>query len=179
MKLALNERSRIIALARRGAEGEADRLGIDRRRSCLIHTAAIVAALRAHGHRAILQAGSMSWRVNRRPDENDAWGWIWDRHNALLSLRRGEPIEIHCWAAIPETGDLVDPMTMYFPSLCREDGMAWEAPEPPPYLWGRDLPPEHEATYLPEGDAIEFANSALLAGACDLREMIRRMGLLP
>lgn len=135
-------------------------------RSCLYLAATAVVVLERHGVRAVLQAGTSQWpRI--RPEEDDGvcsthFSYMWEpfSETTLRKIREGLLPEMHCWAAIPETGELVDPSTRYLPSQCLiTAGLEWTAPLPPDYLWADELPPA--VVYRPDMLAIKLAITLL------------------
>jgi len=114
--------------------------------ACLYWASETVRELSRRGTRAIIQAGSASWpRV--RPEDDDGiidthFGYVFERSDRDRErFNRGLLPELHCWAAIPDTGELIDLTTGYQMDQARETAaLDWPAPELPPYYWGRVLP---------------------------------------
>ncbi len=133
-------------------------------RSCLQSTLCFLRHLyAATGIKAQLQAGTMSWRCVA-PEHDDGgithYSFIWSPRNAasIRSVANGGLPEIHIWAAIIETQEIIDLQKRYFPALLREaiPGKIWSAPKPPDFLWcSSDSRPD--CIYKPEIAAINFA----------------------
>lgn len=149
---------------------------------CLQHAVLTVQAIRARGTRAIIQAGSASWRY-RRPDLDDGacsthFSYVWDpTHPASrAALAQREMPEMHVWAAIPH-GDapaIVDLTTRFWPQQARRlAGLEWTAERPPEYLWG--IPPAG-ARYVPAEAAtmlaVVFAADAFGLDGRGARELV-------
>lgn len=147
---------------------------------CLQHAILTVQAIRARGTRAILQAGSASWRY-QRPDLDDGiapthFSYVWDMQHpaSQAAMARGEMPEMHVWAAIPDKDApaIVDLTTRFWPQQARRlAGLTWTADQPPEYLWGAPPPsaryvPAEAATWL----ALMFA--ADLFGADAARALV-------
>lgn len=135
-------------------------------RGCVYLALATVAILRQYGIRASFQAGSSSWpRI--RPEEDDGvinthFSYVWEPRSkrTLAQLAAGVLPEMHAWAAIPATVEIIDLSTCYLPEQCRKTaGMAWTAPAPPDYLWTDKLP--EGVLYRPELSAIQTALNLL------------------
>ena len=141
--------------------------------ACL-HTALFaLRAIQARGLRAILQAGTMNWPILAEaedcgdPLQPTHFSYQWeDREEAAFALlKRRQPRmrgllclpELHVWAAIPETGELVDLTTRYLPAqAARRAGLRWTAPLPPDVLWvtAAEMPPRVQ--YIPSRQATEL-----------------------
>jgi hypothetical protein len=96
---------------------------------------------------AVVQAGSMNWPFNATDDgvSPTHFSYEWDLNSPASreALRRGMLPEMHCWVAIPTTGQLVDLTTRYLVQRARQAGLTWTASEPPKFLWTHacSLPP--------------------------------------
>lgn len=113
---------------------------------CLPHAFLTIEALRARGHRAILQAGSASWRY-LHPNLDDgvtathfSYMWAPEDPRSIEAIREYRMPEVHVWVATTDPLELVDLTTGHQVAQARRlAGIAWTAEPPGPYLWG--LPP--------------------------------------
>lgn len=113
-------------------------------RACLYYAAHAALALSKRGVRAILQAGSASWRF-KAPAQDD--GGV-THYSYLFDPAVPHPIEclpeMHCWVGIVNTGEIVDLTTGFVPGLMAIalPDEKWTEPVPPPYFWGgrQDIP---------------------------------------
>lgn len=138
--------------------------------SCLYFAWAVCVAAQERGIRAILQAGTAYWpRINLARDDglvDTHFGYEWGEELAQLILTRQGPFlgrEMHVWAVIPETKEIIDLTTAYWPAQCRKLlGAEWTAPKPPAYLWARydELP--KGVVYEAKRDACELAVKLLV-----------------
>lgn len=126
---------------------------------CLYHAVLAVEAIRARGVRAILQAGTATWKM-LSPDLDDgtvenAFGYLWDPAEAVPLARRGLMPEMHVWAATVAPMAVVDLASCYFPAQAqRLKGIAWRAAPPPDYVWGT---PPAGCRYEPHREAVACA----------------------
>lgn len=105
------------------------------KRSCLLHSLYLCAALKRAGYQAMIQAGSAFWRVI--PDAEDdgvrplQYGYEFE-HNAdsVASIRSGVMPEMHCWVGVPNLGMIIDLTTKYIPDLVALAGMECRIPQP-------------------------------------------------
>jgi hypothetical protein len=140
--------------------------------ACLLHAGAVIAQLQGYGVSAVLQAGSAGW--NRVPPELDdgvspnAFSYEFRADaNFHRRLAAGMFPEMHCWAAIPATGELIDVTTCFQPGQCRSiTGMDWPGPPPPDFFWADRLPPG--CYYRPDPWAIKIAAVFLCRAAPEL-----------
>jgi hypothetical protein len=128
--------------------------------ACLLHAGAVVAQLRAYGVPAVLQAGSAGW-VRVPPELDDGVSPNAFSYEFLADARchrwlaAGMLPEMHCWAAVPATGELIDVTTCFQPGQCRSiTGMDWPGPPPPDFVWADRLPPG--CYYRPDPLAIKI-----------------------
>jgi len=125
--------------------------------ACFYIAHATVAVLCARGHRAIIQAGSMHWRM--RPDSaagSTHFGYEFDLAHPFskMAIASGTIPEVHIWAALPDYGIMIDFSTAWLRLIAERDhGFTWEAEDPPLYVWGR---PPAAAVYRPTIEAIRF-----------------------
>lgn len=111
------------------------------------HACVILSALgaqvirRRFGVRAVFQAGSAFWQFRKVPPPDiDSYGYEYDESQPLSAarLREGKIPELHCWIALPDTGEFIDFTTGALPGLVREStGFEWALPAPPDFYWGR------------------------------------------
>jgi len=119
--------------------------------------------LARQGIRALIQAGSFSWPCRAADWKDDGvsfthLSYIWDKQEAAGRLAVGQLPELHAWAAIPETQEIIDFTTCYVPEQCeRILKIKWQAPKPPPYLWCAEAGIPDGVIYRPDLDAIRFA----------------------
>ena len=115
-----------------GRSGVADCLGLA--------TAGII-TLRAEGIKAVMQAGTMNWRMVA--DELDdatspthfTYEWSPDAPASQRSVAMGNLPEMHCWIGVVSSQELIDLSTHGLVARAREAGLVWRAPGPPPFLW--------------------------------------------
>ena len=115
-----------------GRSGVADCLGLA--------TAGII-TLRAEGIQAVMQAGTMNWKMVA--DELDdgtspthfTYEWSPDAPASKRSVAMGNLPEMHCWIGVVSSQELIDFSTHGLVARAREAGFVWRAPEPPPFLW--------------------------------------------
>ena len=109
-------------------------------RSCMWYAFETIRVLNSYGTRAIMQAGSASWKIV--PDDQDdgvspnQYSYVCDistRDVALLMVQGLLP-EMHVWAAIPETNEVIDLTTRFIPRLAKSIGSKCLV-EQPPYIW--------------------------------------------
>ncbi len=130
---------------------------------CLYWAAFGVTEIRSWGRPAIIQAGTASWpRI--RPEEDDGvmathFSYVWTP-GSRPDHAAGKLPEMHVWIALPDTLEVVDFTTSLWPDQCRKvTGMEWTAPDPPPWIWTKRLPPG--VVYTPDHDAIALARTLI------------------
>lgn len=135
---------------------------------CLIFNAALCAVANKRGVRLVLQAGTAFWpRVTPETDDGEEanrFGYEWspDAPFSRARLAAGLLPEIHVWAGDPETQEIADLTTGFFPQQCYDMlRVGWKAPRPPEWFWGtaHDLP--DLASYVPNLEATLFAADVL------------------
>lgn len=128
---------------------------------CFYYGVATVETLRAHGVRAVIQAGSASWpRV--RPEQDDGvmathFSYEWSPHEmpSRMMLAKGGMPEMHVWVGLPETSEIVDMTTGLWPAQAKRiGGFDWLGDQPPKFFWGSKLP--KGVHYTPVSDAVAF-----------------------
>lgn len=130
---------------------------------CLYWAAAVVTRLKKEGVRAVLQAGSFSWpRI--KPENDDGvcsthFSYVFNRSDPFTKVRVAQGLlpEIHCWAAIPDTGEIIDLTTRFLPFLCESTGLEWTNERPPDYFWGTADELPDRVLYQPCMTAIALA----------------------
>jgi len=125
----------------------AHRETINLHKSCLWYAYATVEILCLYNIRGVLQAGDASFQIV--PDEEDDgvspthysyvsgsenWSESQLRKLAMLSIVEQRLPEIHVWAAIPETNEIIDLTTKYVPRLSKEAGLPCKTAMPD-YVW--------------------------------------------
>jgi len=107
--------------------------------SCLFWAAATIKAIRRHGAYAELQAGTCFWPRLKpdQPGEMRAYGYQWSLNSATLRwLSMGKLPEMHIWTLIPDTLEIVDMTSGFFPARCMETlNLDWPGDKPPEYFW--------------------------------------------
>jgi hypothetical protein len=137
--------------------------GVSNYRACLYCTWAALIELSNRGIIAIPQGGSMSWPM-KNEDQDDGvsathWSYVWspDSPNSIASVAMGHLPEMHIWAGIPETQEVVDFSTYGFVKSAEAHGFEWTGDQPPDFFWGHRLPdrvvyePNQAATCLASG----------------------------
>ena len=129
---------------------------------CFYYAAFGVEALREAGLRAVIQAGSASWPIIDL-DKDDgvqmthfSYQWSPNEIQSRLAIAGGAMPEMHVWVALPDSGELVDFTTGFWPEQAKLlTGLDWPGPKPPNYLWDKKLP--RGVQYTPIRDAVTFA----------------------
>jgi hypothetical protein len=135
---------------------------------CFYRTVLTVRALHARGERGILQAGTAEWAI-RTPDQDDGispthFGYVWspDEFDWTLLYDQGVLPEVHVWAAMPASREIIDMSSGCFPEQAKLlMGWDWHAELPPKFLWTSELP--SNAVYEAHPDATAFALALALA----------------
>lgn len=125
---------------------------------CLYWNQVAMRTLLVHGYKPVMQAGSMHWKINHNPDPNvaDTFGYEWspDTHLSQSQIYNGLLPEVHIWAALPETGELIDFSTGSIKAVATERfGFIWDREDPPEFVWGAPPP---GTVYMPNRQAIAF-----------------------
>jgi hypothetical protein len=115
-------------------------LGIDvPHRRCLHWSLAACLALRAHGHRACINAGTANFRANHLPEPYPTHiGFFWQKESLEqigARIESGMLPEMHCWAVLPELQMIVDPTVQFLKTIADESGIKWAFDEPKPNEW--------------------------------------------
>ena len=129
--------------------------------TCLYWCYVTCVALRVAGYRALLQAGTMDWLINRTPGPDDPthFTYQWDPQSQLSQERMeaGALPEVHCWVAVPDLNWIIDFSTGGFKRLAMQrHKLKWTEADPPEFLWChcRELP--QGVRYAPNYDAIKY-----------------------
>jgi hypothetical protein len=148
------------------------------RGACLYYTACLMYVANAHGVRLVPQAGSAAWPCVDFPfplngNTHFAYQWQGIHHPTVVSrIEKGLMPEMHVWAGCIETQEIVDVTTRYLPAQCElQAGIAWLAPEPPRFFWGKGQDMPAHWVYSPKRDATEMIES-------DIRESLERIDLV-
>jgi hypothetical protein len=132
-------------------------------KACLYWAYYTVEVIETFGIRAIIQAGSASWpRV--RPDQDDGvssthHSYVWEPDSPITKARVAahELPELHCWAALPNRGEIIDMTTGYWPEQCQRIlGLDWPGDKPPAYFWGTAAELPQSVMYAPDMQAIRL-----------------------
>jgi len=131
-----------------------------RQGACLYWNQVVMRELALRGHRPVLQAGDLWWRiVSLEQDDGISpthFSYEFDLAQPFSqdALARGLFPECHTWAALPDERMIVDLSVRYLPDVARErHQLRWEAPLPPDYVFG-GVP--LGACYVPKLEAIKF-----------------------
>lgn len=130
---------------------------------CLFYAFHTIEVLRERGVRAVVQAGSAGWP--RIPPEQDdgkstthfSYMWSPDTPMSREAVSRGALPEIHVWAGLLESQEIIDFTTRYWVEQARTlGGFDWPGTPPPEFFWGhgREL---NGAFYQSNREATEYA----------------------
>jgi hypothetical protein len=116
--------------------------GINPAAACLLWAASLMTVLVGkYDKRAVLQAGSASWRFVTEEDDDGVspifFAYQFELPNAIAQIQAGFFPEMHCWVAIPDTGEIIDASACFQEEQMRKMlGKTW-SPELklPDYLW--------------------------------------------
>lgn len=134
--------------------------------SCLYSSLYTVLLLgKKHGIKAILQAGTMGWRVVKPELDNGigithfSFQWSPDTLASKIAVATGNLPEMHVWVGIPDTQELIDINTNIVPKflqlMCPEQ--VWSADMPPDFLWTSVKGWSHDCYYEPVMEATVLA----------------------
>ena len=148
MRFSRRKKNKVFKEVRQNVEGD---LGIDLSGCpglCIYWAAATVATLMKQGIRTAIQAGTAYWpRVPRNEwvtDDCAHFGYKWEGASSPLdqvSISMGNLPEMHIWAAILDTRELIDMTTWSWPAACKRMlGMDWQGSKPPNYFWANKPP---------------------------------------
>jgi hypothetical protein len=120
--------------------------------------------LERFGYEFQVQAGTAVF-VRIRPEEddgiiNDGFGYEFEVNpKTIQTIAQDEMPEMHCWVGCAKTGTLFDPTTGFLPYQCRNTaGLAWTAPEPPPFVCFTKRSAPEWAFYAPSMEATGLAH---------------------
>jgi len=127
---------------------------------CLFLAVSMIEVARRHGRRLVLQAGTASWR-RVRPDQDDGvsathFSYEWEPWSEQTHQRIADGLlpEMHVWVADPETQEMIDISSKYFPRQCMEMlGVDWPGDLPPDYLWMKAGTVQESCRYIPYEEA--------------------------
>ena len=128
------------------------------------HTARI---LWRHGHKVVIQAGSLQWpRVRREEDDGKvrthfAYEWNLDDPKSRAALEAGQLPELHVWTGLVDQQVLIDFSTRHLQVAARKAGLEWTALAPPRFLWCPATALPDWVVYRPNAEATIFACSCL------------------
>lgn len=152
--------------------------GIGARGDCLYWTQAGMNILLKHGKRPVLQAGDMLWPCAVDTGSNNThFGYEWSPHCpfSMEKVRQGLLPEVHIWIALPDDGELIDFSTGYFKKIATENGLEWNLPDPPLFVWG--VPPSN-TRYRPHIPAIDFVWRFIICNCIDREEITKHIANL-
>lgn len=140
-------------------------------RSCLFWALEATKAIKVYtGRRAVIQAGTAFWPICPLDKDDGSrplnYGYQWEPPESvptamMQTILTGYLPEIHCWAAIPDTLEIIDFTTSFQPQICKEQiGADW-VDQPPLFLWqpANKLPERYY--YEPVPEAINFCLALL------------------
>ena len=109
--------------------------------ACGWYAMKLILELAKHGVRAVFQAGTTEFQVNNNAEGNNAFSYVFeglDTPRAINSIAIGSLPEMHCWAAIPDTQEIIDLSWKHQASRHKEvNGESWDKSlRLQPYFWG-------------------------------------------
>lgn len=129
---------------------------------CLYSGYFAVRELRKRGLNAQIQAGSAQWPLIT-PEMDDGvrpthFGYVWGEVPVdPFKIAQGLLPEMHVWAAIAETGLVVDMAAGWFPAQAKAiQNFDWPGPKPPKFVWATAEQMPDWAVYQPAEDAIRL-----------------------
>ena len=169
MKLSKRQKKAFVRQARALLK-EKSPLMAENAGSCVYLTAALCLVAHLWDLRVIPQGGSAYW-LRHSPLPDDFWGYQY-----LPPVDpKGLPLEIHVWAALPDTNEIVDLATGEWRQTCAMcEGADWKTmdadakksfwpgPIPPSFLWVRGSQYPSTAIYYADADATRRAYEAIL-----------------
>lgn len=132
---------------------------------CIFFAIHTVKVLLEEGERVILQAGSAGWpRILPEQDDGKtsthfSYMWTPNETPSRIAMESGRLPEMHVWAAIPFTKEIVDMSTKSWPDQARLLArLDWPGTVPPDFFWGTaDDLRSTKAFYLADAAAIKHA----------------------
>lgn len=132
---------------------------------CLWWSFFTVYVLKRHNIPAQIQAGSAHWPLLSQeeslanPDSISSFGYEFELNNDVLNhLAKGQLPEMHVWAAVAPTREIIDVTTQYWPEQAKKTAnLDWPGPKPPPYLWATVDNWPARVYYIPTIQATDIA----------------------
>ena len=158
----MGTRGKVVAEIERRLARLEDRPGL-----CLFYAHQTVSVLWQHGYRAVIQAGSLQWpRIRREEDDgvmNTHFAYEWTPHapESAFSVALGNLPEMHVWVGLVDRQEIVDFTTRHLKAAALTLGMAWTAPDPPPYVWCLANETPDWVVYRPNREASLYACTLL------------------
>ena len=128
--------------------------------ACLYWTQAAMTALSKRGRRACLQAGSLHWRIVPESEDDGVspthFAYEWSPRSQISSsaIARCQLPEVHIWAGLPDTNEIVDFSTGYLKKIAEDSlGLKWRTADPPQFVFGK---PPDDAIYHPNRESTLF-----------------------
>ncbi len=131
--------------------------------ACAFFAYFTVLELAKRGVRGIVQAGTHSWPIV--PEHLDdgqrtthlSYEWEPDSLETTVATGAGALPEMHCWAAIPATQEIIDLTTSYLPDRAKASRIPWLTPAPPEFVWATAAQLPARVVYRPCLKAIRVA----------------------
>src|SRR5271169_3782454 len=125
--------------------------------ACIYWNQCAMRELYLRGHKPVLQAGDMLWRIVPTAQDDGTvathFGYEWTPQDPFSqqAMTAGLLPEVHIWCGLLDTQDLVDFSTGTLPQVAKEQhGYDWHTDKPPEYVFGR---PSDDAFYRPNIEA--------------------------
>lgn len=165
-----NRRTEMIKLLRQVLDSSSYVVNV--KRSCIAHAYELGRILQNQGYRPMIQAGTASFQIvpdiDSTPEDEDThftfkWNGVesLDMNEVLALFLAGGPLpEMHCWLALPDGPEIIDPTTRYVEDNVREmAGLTYRGPPLPDCFWWtpQDGPFPTNLIYEAEADATWFA----------------------
>ncbi len=153
-----SERESFVAGIRTAVEFEfaGENLGA----ACLYWALATAEALHRRGERVCVQAGTLEWPCVAHDDgvSPTHFSYAWEPGSEATRERVAQDLmpEVHCWVALPDSGEVVDLSTKYLRAQAARLGVQWTGSEPPDYLWATAAELPDGVRYVPCLEAIKW-----------------------
>lgn len=178
--LSKAEKDAIAGAAQRIVERFVIPPGVEPWRACLWYTFGALPFLeRILKRKVIPQGGTASWRRVRDEDDDGimpthySYQFDLDHPMTTMSIVLRQLPEMHCWLAVPSTGDIIDLSVKHQARACHENtGMQWTGDPLPEYLWLNVNDPE-QTDYVYRGQR-EATAIAIEAGQSCVRFLYPR-----
>jgi len=139
--------------------------GDDPARACLYWAQATTEVITVKtGQRCIIQAGTLNWPIVTVEQDDGvspthlSFEWNPDHIASKFARDCGKMPEMHVWAAIPDTGEIIDMTTRFLPQIANTFKLVWRGPQPPEYFWGTSEElPDDRIRYAANMPAIRLA----------------------